>query len=200
VVTDGREALDTYNKNGEKFDIVITDIQMPNMNGIELSREIIKQNKKQKILITSAYNETEYFIELIKIGVSGFMQKPLNSIQMFEVIYEICQELSQEVDENRYIKICSKFSWDKNLKLLYRDNEIIQLTSNETMVMELFITNIDQIFTDLDIFNHIYFKDSEKEFSSNSIKSLVKRLRKKIPQELIKTHKNLGYSLTLTLC
>ena len=93
VAEDGQEALEYYTHSLEPdehaFDIVISDIQMPNMSGIVLSREIVKLNKNQKIIIISAYNETEYFIELIKIGISGFMQKPLTSVQILGILYEV---------------------------------------------------------------------------------------------------------------
>ena len=65
--------------------------------------------------------------------------------------------------------------------------------------MDLFVNNVQRKLSDLDIYNHIHFNDSDKEFSTNSIKSLVKRLRKKIPQGLLKTYKNIGYSFKLTL-
>lgn len=199
VAVDGREALEEYKKyfntNNKYFDIVISDIQMPNMNGIELTKEIFNIHKKQKIIIVSAYNEVEYFIELIRIGISGFMQKPLTSVQMLDILYEVCLELDIEKEKNRFIHLSLGFTWDTKLKILsYQSNEI-SLTSNETMILHLFFNNLGKTFTDIEIFNHIHFNDYEKEFSSNSIKSLFKRLRKKIPQELIVTYKNLGYCI-----
>ncbi|MEA2099585.1 MAG: response regulator [Campylobacterota bacterium] len=100
LAKDGEEAVSLYrsnfNKTGKNFDIVITDIQMPKMNGIDLSKELLKLNKNQKIVIVSAYNEAEYFIELRKIGVSNFMQKPSSSQEITNILYEICMELDKE--------------------------------------------------------------------------------------------------------
>jgi two-component system response regulator VanR len=191
--SDGKVGLGHFQK--ERFDIVITDIQMPNMNGIELSREIIKQNKNQKIIIVSAYNETEYFIELIKIGVSGFMQKPLTTVQMLDVLYDVCLELDEVNELLRYVDLGENFRWDSQLKSLSQKNIEVALTLNERSLLDLFLENKEQKFTDLDIYNYIYHEGIEKEFSSNAIKSLIKRLRKKIPQKTIQTHRSLGYSL-----
>jgi len=195
VAKDGKEGLSFYKE--ESFDIVITDIQMPNMNGIELSRSIMSVNKNQKILIVSAYNEVDYFIELIKIGVAGFMQKPLTIVQMLDVLYDVCLSLDEQSDIQKYIKLKEGFLWDQKLKKLSQEKIEIPLTANEKTVLELFMKNIERKFTDIEIFNHLYDYNPDKEFSNNSIKSLVKRLRKKMPHDSIQTHKNLGYSLVL---
>ena len=167
------------------------------MNGIDLSRAIMNKNKNQKVIIVSAYNETEYFIELINIGVSGFMQKPLTTVQMLDILYNVCLELEAELQSYRYIKLDKSYVWDKELRTLECDAKAIPLTVNEKLILELFIGNMNQVFSDLEIYNHIYYDDLEKEFSSNAIKSLLKRLRKKLPEDIVKTHKNLGYSLNV---
>lgn len=195
VAENGKEALSLY--QNESFDLVITDIMMPKMNGIDFSREVIRRNKKQKIIVVSAYNETEYFIELIKIGISGFIQKPLTKIHVFDVLFDICKELDEERDINRYMELGDSFIWDSESKVLLHQKKEVVLTVNESILFDLFISNKEQKFTDFEIFNHLYYSDIEKEFSTNAIKSLLKRLRKKLPHELIKTYKNMGYGLSI---
>ncbi len=85
-VEDGEKALDLYKK--EKFDIIITDIEMPNMNGLEMSKMIKKINPNQEIIIISAYTNSDYFINSIEIGVSGYILKPTDLLQMSEVLYK----------------------------------------------------------------------------------------------------------------
>lgn len=197
LAKNGIEALELYKE--KKFDIVISDIQMPHMNGIELSKEILKIDKTQKIIIISAYNETHYFIELIKIGVNGFIQKPLNLKQIHEIFSEVCTDLDIKNTQSTYIELDDNYRWNKELKILYKLSQEVKLSSHEIDLLSLLLSNKGQKFTDQDIFNHIYYKDSDKEFSRDAIKSLIKRVRKKLPKDSIVTYKNIGYSFKLTL-
>ncbi len=76
IAYDGQEGLELY-KNGH-FDIVLSDILMPRMDGKEMSREIREIDPQQAIIIMSAHEEAEYLMELIEIGIDKFVQKPPN--------------------------------------------------------------------------------------------------------------------------
>jgi len=185
--------VDYFEIQKKYFDIVVTDIQMPELNGIELSKEIFALNKNQKIVVVSAYDDKKYLLDLINIGISGFIQKPLNSKQLISTLLEACRELDEEREEIRFLDIGSNCQWDSiNSRLLENKKEII-LTKYEKKLLNLLASNLDRKFTSLEIFEYIY--DQTQEFSVDKIKSLLKRLRKKIPQNLIHNIPNLGYSL-----
>ncbi len=191
----GLELYETYfDKTGGYIDLVISDIQMPRMDGIELTKELFKINKKQKILIVSAYNDTEYLVELINIGVSGFMQKPLNSEQILSVLFDVCQELENEHEHSRFLELPDNYRWDHKYKRLIKEEVIVKLSENEQRLLAFFIQHGEEKLTSLEIFDYIYFNDPEKEFSNDTIKSLIKRLRKKIPAHLITNTPQSGYS------
>lgn len=199
VSVDGLDGLSKYNEyktlRGEYIDIVISDIHMPKMNGITLSKEIFKINSNQKIIIVSGYSESEYFIELIKIGVSGFIKKPISSTEIFDILYEVSTQISSDKEFNRFIEFAESLKWDNKFKVLFNNENKINLTTNEISLMNLFINNFNKKFTDLDIFNYIYYDYPEKEFSSDVIKGLLKRLRKKIPKNLIQNNPKIGYHI-----
>jgi len=197
LAVDGEDGLESYKNyfldNNVNYDIVISDIQMPNMNGIEMSREITKINRDQKIIIISAYSDKDYLIDLINIGVEGFMQKPLSLTQIFEILYESC---SSFYDKDK-INLVDGYSYNRSLKILFLNEEKIDLSDKELKFLDLLMRNINQSFSSVDIFSHIYFDEPEKEYSEDSIKGLVKRLRKKIPSNLIVNKRQLGYSINL---
>lgn len=100
VCVDGSDGLETYKK--QKPDIIISDILMPNMNGIEMLKLIKDIHPSQNIIITSAYTESEFFIDSIKLGVGSYIIKPINYDQMVEVLYAMVSKISQENELNLY--------------------------------------------------------------------------------------------------
>lgn len=102
VAKDGQEALEVYKT--AHFDIVVTDIQMPNMDGMEMSKEIKEINPNQEIIITSAYSDASYFLNSIKIGINGYIIKPIDYAQMNQEIYKASVRVMQ-VKENINYKL-----------------------------------------------------------------------------------------------
>lgn len=90
----GEEGLALYNR--EKYDIVITDINMPRINGIEMTYQIREINPEQKIIAISAHDEPEILIEMMRKGISTFLLKPINLNEMLNIIYPVCRDASSQ--------------------------------------------------------------------------------------------------------
>jgi YesN/AraC family two-component response regulator len=84
---DGAEALEMFNSKESSFDIIITDINMPNMNGMELTRAIREINPVIPIIILSAHYDNGYLMEAINAGASGFLTKPLDYDAANKILY-----------------------------------------------------------------------------------------------------------------
>jgi len=191
VASDGEEALKYYKK--EKIDIVISDIQMPHINGIELTKEILNINKDQTIIIISAYDDSKYLIELINLGISNFITKPIVSDEFIKILYNCSKKLN--IQDDNIIILPNNYTWNKNISQLIYENNTIKLTKNETVILKLLILNPQQIFPNEDLYNAIFYEDSEKDLSINSIRLIVKRLRKKLPENIIENVYGKGYKL-----
>ena len=92
--SDGELAYPLIRK--EKPDILITDIRMPFMDGLELSRLVKKELPQIKILILSGYNEFEYAKEAINLGVTDYLLKPISSDQLLEAIRRVADQIDKE--------------------------------------------------------------------------------------------------------
>jgi YesN/AraC family two-component response regulator len=86
IAKNGKEGLEKFKQKNP--DLIITDIQMPKMNGIEMIKNIRDENKTIPIIITTAFNDINYAIEAIKLGVDGFFLKPINDIKKYLDILE----------------------------------------------------------------------------------------------------------------
>lgn len=94
TAANGKEALALYNAHPKGgIDLIITDILMPQMNGLEMARRVRHADRDQKIIIVSAHYETDYFSEAIRIGVDGFVVKPVEPQQLFDALYKAAQSI-----------------------------------------------------------------------------------------------------------
>ncbi len=87
--SDGIEALSLYKQTPFEYDIIITDLNMPHMNGMELIKSVQLINPNQLIIVISAHNETEYFLESIRNNVNGYILKPIDFDQLLETLYKV---------------------------------------------------------------------------------------------------------------
>lgn len=95
VAYDGLEGLELYKQHLP--DIVISDIQMPNMNGIEMTKEIKKINPKQNIIFITAFNENHLLLEAINLGIDKYIIKPILTLEsLLNPIDNICKVLSYD--------------------------------------------------------------------------------------------------------
>ncbi len=92
VAANGENGLKMYNSYFQKhlkyYDIIITDVNMPKMDGIELVQSVYKVNSLQSIIVISAYSETDTLIKLINMGVEQFLSKPLDYYETIKVLQE----------------------------------------------------------------------------------------------------------------
>jgi len=99
TATDGQMGWQMYRK--ENFDLVITDIEMPRTNGIMLSKGIRAKNPNQTILVTSAYTEEKYLVELLNMGIDGFLKKPIQLDNLSQTIFRVLNAVQLKQDKQR---------------------------------------------------------------------------------------------------
>jgi len=91
VACDGKEGLELFKKL--EIDIVIIDINMPIMNGLEMISKIREVDDDLLIFILSAYNENKFLKDSIKLGVNGYLFKPMKISQFIEMLQKIVQKI-----------------------------------------------------------------------------------------------------------
>ncbi|MFT7003186.1 MAG: diguanylate cyclase (GGDEF)-like protein [Sulfurimonas sp.] len=94
VAVDGEDGFVEYQKN--KYDMIITDINMPKMNGIEFIKQIRLSDASTPVLVLSAHDDKNYFVNSIKYGVDGYILKPIELEQFFTIISKIVKRIELE--------------------------------------------------------------------------------------------------------
>ncbi|MEO5356382.1 MAG: sigma 54-interacting transcriptional regulator [Nitrospirae bacterium YQR-1] len=100
TATNGKDAVDMYQL--QKYDLIISDIRMPVMDGIEMTKEIKKINKEQVIIITSAHDEARYLLDLTNLGIDKFVMKPIDNKTFLKTVAQSCRHITYEREIQRY--------------------------------------------------------------------------------------------------
>jgi len=206
VATNGKEGyekyLDAIKEDKNYYDLIITDIQMPKMNGIELVKAIYEQNPDQIITVISAHTDREYLIDLINIGVFRFIIKPLEYDQLIETLYKAFKSLNlsdaisnDQASEKEKIFLNNDYIWDRKNNLLYSDtNENIKLSKKERAFLKLLLNSSKKIFSHDEIIS-IVWENEQEDVNKEKVKFLVNRIRKKLPQNTLESIYGLGYRI-----
>ena len=105
IAQNGQEALEKFKQ--KNYDIVITDMNMPKLNGFELAREIRKLNKETSIIFLSGSNDTDSLLKSINLGIDGYLVKPINLEQFIQVLTRVLQKhyyMKKAKESENYLK------------------------------------------------------------------------------------------------
>lgn len=92
TATNGREAVDCWPPDGEPFDLVILDVNMPEMNGYEAFRELAERHPGARILFISGYAEVPSWRQLVEEGGQPFLAKPFTPRQLVETVRSLIRD------------------------------------------------------------------------------------------------------------
>ncbi len=187
------DGLSAYRLYEEKEpDIIIADIHMPNLDGLSMIEKIRKKDSLTKIIITSAHSDKEKLMKAIELHLVKYLVKPVQSDKLKALLLSLVDELRQK---RNHVYLKESFYWDKTKKKLFEAHNEIILKPKEQKVLALLCAHANQSISSIDIYNVLYADQPERDFSTNAITSLMKRIRQKLPKETIKSAYGVGYIL-----
>jgi len=167
----------------EKIDIIITDIEMGDMNGLELLEKIRQENSKIHLVVISAHTKIEYLLEAIPFKLEQYVVKPLNS----KKIKELLTTLNEAFASDTILELSSEVRLDRARQVLFVKGKEEPLTLKEFGVLEILGTK--KVIT----YDEIEYLWGEEIATENAIRSCIKKLRKKLPDKFLRTRSGLGY-------
>ena len=187
---DGVEGFEIYNT--QKPDIIITDISMPRMSGLELCEKIRTLDQKTPIIITTAHADTHYLLKAIELNLIKYLIKPIEEDQLLEAINICCEKLS--LNNSNIVQLTLDFTFDTFNKTLFNKNILIKLTKSELLLLDILIKKIDHIVSYEEIEYFIWY---DKVMSSDALKSVVRSVRNKIDKSIIENFSKQGYKIKI---
>ena len=179
--SDGKEALDILSSEKTNIDLILMDVMMPNMDGINATKQLRKTSDIPVIMLT-AKSQDEDEIEGLEVGANDYITKPFN----LEVLLLRIKNLIN-IDSSNKLELV------KERRAVRKNGELINLTKKEFLILEYFFENPNIVLTRDQILNRVwsidYFGD-DRVVDTN-----IKRLRRKIDEdkEIIKTCSGTGY-------
>jgi len=186
---DGLEGWSLY--NDEVPDLIITDIEMPNMDGLELIQKIRRTDFDTPIIILSAFTHHEYLMKAIPLNLVDYLVKPLTFRKLVDCLQRVYTKCSFEQLPSSLDSIGS-ISYDWEAKIVYKDQEPMRLTNKEIQIIELLLINHGQV-TNYEEISDVLYPDTFD--SKNAIKCIIRDIRKKLPSISIETLPKWGYKL-----
>lgn len=175
VCSNGKEALDVLIK--ENFDILITDIRMPIMDGITLMQEIAKINHKPQIIILSGYDEFNYASEALRCGARDYLLKPVKRADLYASLEKIEKDMDVYEDHSKKIKVADsyiqEFQANELIYILYKDN-----ISNDEIKEIGNKINMDILFSEyyIGLLKNVgRIKSKRDEVLKNTVSSILQR-------------------------
>lgn len=188
--SDAIVALQLYEKY--KPDIIITDIQMPKLNGLEFVKKIRQKDKKTQIIIITAFCDKNYLLKAIELQLVKYLIKPVKEKEFEEALF-LCVNSLQE-DNSNIVKLENEIYFDTFNKNLVIKDELVKLRAKEILFLELLIKNKNRYVTYEEIENYVW---SDSVMTKDALKTLVKNLKTKIPKDLILNLTNSGYKINV---
>ena len=188
--SNGVEALKVYDK--KKPDIIISDIEMPKMNGLELASLIRKKDRRTPIIITTAYTSVEYLLKATELNLIKYLVKPIKEEKLEEALRNCFESI--ELYAPSVVHLTNQYSYDTFNQILTYDDNLIALTSTQIQLLDLLIKHKNRAVTYVEIENHIWY---DKPMSDASLRSLVYDIRKLIGKDVIKNVSKMGYKIGL---
>jgi YesN/AraC family two-component response regulator len=169
VAKDAYEALEIY-KN-KKIDLVITDIKMPKLSGLELASILKKENKDQIILVITAFSDMDYMKKAIDIGIDGYLTKPVFKDSLFKTLNKFADIILERKKSQEYLNILKNMIEEKNYPVCISKNNQILISNH---IFKNLFGEIDNLETFEEKYNMEFDFNKEKIEAINNKKFLIK--------------------------
>ena len=187
--SNGNEAYTLYEEMSP--DIIITDIDMPGMNGLELAARVRENDSFIPIVVTTAFTTEEFLLDAVSLHLERYLVKPITLAKLKESL-ETCYEKLQELNRVS-VGFSTGYSYNLTSHIMEDENgELVALQNKEKLLLELLIKNINAVTYYSEIEDEVW---ENEELNRGSLKALVLKLRKKLGKDSIINENELGYRL-----
>ena len=188
VTDDGENAIILIDK--EEYDLYIIDINLPGVNGLDITKYIRQKNKNCPIIMITASIEVDNFLKAHEFGCNEYLKKPFH-LKELEVLIN---KVRPSTDNEEIIQINNNTSYNEKFDELVVDKQTIKLRKKEKRLLFILIKNKNHTVKNEDIIDYVWENEIREQYP---LRQLVNEFRKKFPnaKEHIKTSVGVGYKI-----
>lgn len=190
VASNAEDGYELYKKY--KSGILLVDINLPKMSGIELITKIRQNDKQTRIIISTAYTNKEFTLQAIELNLTRYLVKPITSKDLIEAIRKAVNEIYEDTKDTYLIDLGENFSFDTRKKILFDGQKPIILRKKEKQILEFFIEKEEEIISYESLQNQIW---EDTLMTENSIRSQIRNIRQKTHGKIFTNISGVGYKL-----
>lgn len=181
--------------NNKRIDIIISDINLGNDNGLDFVQELRKTDKTIPVILLSAYTDTKYLLKATKLKLVDYLTKPIDFKMLKNALTNCVQDI---IDNSKYIiSFPDNINYNVLQKKLFNTNkkEEITLTSKEVLLLDYLIKFNNRVVPHDELKNNIW--EDIYDASDSALKNLLNKLRKKIGKETIVNISGVGFRIKI---
>ena len=194
VVSDGKKALTRISLHRDDYDVIILDLMLPSMDGLEICREVRAKDITVPILILTARAETDTKVNLLLSGADDYLVKPFSFAELSARLQALLRRPSQSLPETLRVGDIELNPSTRNVSL---SGQSVPLTLKEFGLLEYFMRHPNQVVNREDLLSHLW--DFNYVGFSNVVDVHIKNLRRKLDDTessgLLETVRGIGYRL-----
>ena len=193
AASNGEDALKYYEKY--KPNIVLLDISMPIINGLQVAKKIRENDKSVILVILSAHSETDKLLEAIELSLTKYLIKPINTFELEELLKNCIIKCNNILKNKNILLLDGGFSWNKTTsELIDKYDATIKLTKKEFLLVSLFCNSTNNTLSSDDILNYVW-EDDFNNSNTNKLRILFSKLKTKLSYSLFDSIYNVGYKI-----
>lgn len=190
--TNGYEAFETFRNN--KIDVILCDINIPKLNGLDTINKIRKIDYSIPIIIISAYSDSDNLLKALNSNIQGYITKPLTLDKIEDILHKIFYHQNHQL-ENNTIQLNSSTILDLENSQVIVNNKVKKLTPKEVEFIKLLLQKKNSVVSYMTIEQALW--NDDKIMTSTSLRTLVKNIRKKLSCDIIENIPKIGYKLKI---
>jgi DNA-binding response OmpR family regulator len=193
-VGDAQEAYKVYKEKHPS--ILVIDVNLPGESGIEFLKRVREYDMAVKAIMLTAMSDVQTLLSVSDLKLTKYLVKPISRQELHDALELAIEEMNRySISANDLVMMRDGYHWDKRLKKLYKDNIEQSLTNKDVALLSVLFSNTNQVHSSEDIIFELWYDiDSNK---LNSLKTIIKKLRKKLPEDTIKNVFGVGYRIVL---